>query len=92
MTQPLGSAAVVVITGIMASGRSTVAQLLAERLPRSVHVRGDVLRTMIVSGRQEASPGRGPRRGPGPSAGSTRSGSRGEPGALSPGPANGLSR
>lgn len=60
MAEPLGSAAVVVITGIMASGKSTVAQLLAERLPRSVHVRGDVFRRMIVSGRQEVEPGAGP--------------------------------
>jgi predicted kinase len=39
------------ITGIMASGKSTVAELLAERLPRSVHLRGDVFRRMIVAGR-----------------------------------------
>ncbi|WP_343048269.1 AAA family ATPase [Cellulomonas humilata] len=44
---------VVLITGIMAAGKSTVAQLLAERLPRSVHVRGDVFRRMVVSGRAE---------------------------------------
>lgn len=30
---------VIVITGIMAAGKSTVAQLLAERLPRAPHVR-----------------------------------------------------
>ena len=41
------------ITGVMASGKSTVAQLLAERLPRAVHLRGDVFRRMIVSGREE---------------------------------------
>jgi chloramphenicol 3-O-phosphotransferase len=49
--------AVVVITGVMASGKSTVAQLLAERLPRAVHVRGDVFRRMVVSGRREVVPG-----------------------------------
>ncbi|WP_225844431.1 AAA family ATPase [Streptomyces sp. HPF1205] len=49
--------AVVVITGVMASGKSTVAQLLAERLPRAVHVRGDVFRRMMVSGRREQEPG-----------------------------------
>jgi predicted kinase len=49
--------AVVVITGVMASGKSTVAQLLAERLPRAVHVRGDVFRRMLVSGRRELVPG-----------------------------------
>jgi cytidylate kinase len=47
---------VVLITGIMAAGKSTVAQLLAERLPRSVHVRGDVFRRMVVSGRAEMGP------------------------------------
>lgn len=47
---------VVVITGVMASGKSTVAQLLAERLPRAVHVRGDVFRRMLVSGRREFVP------------------------------------
>lgn len=40
----------IVVTGIMAAGKSTVAQLLAERLDRSAHVRGDVFRRMIVSG------------------------------------------
>ncbi len=48
--------AVLVITGVMASGKSTVAQLLAERLPRAVHVRGDVFRRMLVSGRRDLLP------------------------------------
>ncbi|MET8843798.1 AAA family ATPase [Streptomyces rubiginosohelvolus] len=47
---------VVLITGVMAAGKSTVAQLLAESLPRAVHVRGDVFRRMIVSGRAEMAP------------------------------------
>ncbi|MFJ6614751.1 AAA family ATPase [Streptomyces sp. NPDC091289] len=47
---------VVLITGVMAAGKSTVAQLLAESLPRAVHVRGDVFRRMIVSGRAEMTP------------------------------------
>ena len=51
------SPAVIVITGIMAAGKSTVAQLLAERLPRAAHVRGDVFRRMIVSGRADMTPG-----------------------------------
>ncbi len=42
-----------VITGIMASGKSTVAELLAKRFPRGVHVRGDLFRRMVVSGRRE---------------------------------------
>ena len=48
---------VVLITGVMAAGKSTVAQALAERLPRAAHVRGDVFRRMIVSGREEYGPG-----------------------------------
>lgn len=48
---------VVLITGIMGAGKSTVAQRLAERLPRAAHVRGDVFRRMIVSGRAEMEPG-----------------------------------
>ncbi len=47
---------VIVITGIMAAGKSTVAQLLAESLPLSVHVRGDLFRRMIVSGRRDMRP------------------------------------
>ncbi len=48
--------AVILITGIQAAGKSTVAQLLAERLPRSVHLRGDVFRKMIVSGQAGMTP------------------------------------
>ncbi|KDN16643.1 AAA family ATPase [Amycolatopsis rifamycinica] len=48
--------AVVLVTGIQAAGKSTIAQLLAERLPRSVHVRGDVFRRMVVGGRAEMAP------------------------------------
>ncbi|HEX5121435.1 MAG TPA: AAA family ATPase [Pseudonocardiaceae bacterium] len=48
---------VILLTGISASGKSTVAQALAERLPRSVHVRGDGFRRMVVRGRADmASP------------------------------------
>lgn len=39
------------ITGVMAAGKSTVAEALARRYYRSVHLRGDVFRTMIMSGR-----------------------------------------
>lgn len=42
--------AVFVVTGIQAAGKSTVAQALAERMERSVHVRGDVFRRMVVNG------------------------------------------
>jgi chloramphenicol 3-O-phosphotransferase len=48
--------AVVLITGIQAAGKSTTAQALAERLPRSVHVRGDVFRRMVVGGRADMTP------------------------------------
>lgn len=41
------------ITGLMASGKSTVAQALCERLEKSVHLRGDTFRRMIVSGRED---------------------------------------
>lgn len=43
---------VVLITGISASGKSTIAELLARRFRRGVHVKGDVYRRMVVAGRQ----------------------------------------
>lgn len=51
-----GIPAVLLLTGIQAAGKSTVAQLIAERLPRSAHVRGDVFRRMVVGGRAEMTP------------------------------------
>lgn len=45
-----------VITGVMAAGKSTVAALLAQRFERSVHLRGDVFRTMIERGRDPIAP------------------------------------
>lgn len=42
-----------VITGIMASGKSTTADLLARQFDRAVHLRGDIFRKMIVAGREE---------------------------------------
>ena len=47
---------VIVITGAMATGKSTVADLLAIRLPRSVHIHGDMFRRMVVSGRADMTP------------------------------------
>lgn len=46
---------VYLLTGIAAAGKSTVAQRLAERLPRAAHVRGDAFRRSIVSGRADMS-------------------------------------
>lgn len=43
----------ILLTGLMAAGKSSVAQALAERIPRSVHLRGDAFRRMIVNGRAE---------------------------------------
>src|SRR5437016_14382762 len=42
--------ALIVVTGIMAAGKSTVARLLAQRFERGVHIEADVLQRMIVSG------------------------------------------
>lgn len=44
---------IVLVTGIPASGKSTVAELLARRFARGVHVKGDVYRRMVVAGREE---------------------------------------
>ncbi len=46
----------IVITGVMAAGKSTVAEALAQRFAKSVHVRGDAFRRMIVEGRAEMAP------------------------------------
>lgn len=47
--------AIYLITGVMASGKSTVAELLASKMKKGVHLRGDVFRKMIVSGRADMS-------------------------------------
>jgi len=47
---------VLLITGISAAGKTTVAELVAGRLDRAVHLRGDVFRRMVVSGRQDMVP------------------------------------
>ncbi|WP_349675576.1 AAA family ATPase [Pseudonocardia sp. HH130629-09] len=49
------------LTGIQASGKSTVAEALAERLPApAVHVHGDRFRRWIVTGRADMGPDAGP--------------------------------
>ncbi len=40
----------IVVTGIMAAGKSTVARLLAQRFVQGVHIEADVLQRMIISG------------------------------------------
>jgi chloramphenicol 3-O-phosphotransferase len=47
------ASSIIFITGISAAGKSTVAQALAERLPKSVHLRGDLFRRLIVNGEAE---------------------------------------
>lgn len=47
---------VFLVTGVQAAGKSAVAQALAERLDRSVHVRGDLFRRMVVNGRVDMGP------------------------------------
>jgi len=46
----------IVVTGVMAAGKSTVSQLLAERFTRAVHLRGDEFRRVVVRGRVDLSP------------------------------------
>jgi adenylylsulfate kinase-like enzyme len=47
---------IILITGIMAAGKSTVAQQLAQRFSKSVHLRGDIFRRMIVNGLLDLEP------------------------------------
>lgn len=42
--------AIIVVTGVQAAGKSTVARLLAQRFARGVHIEADALQRMIVSG------------------------------------------
>lgn len=47
---------ILLITGVMASGKSTTAQAIAEQVTPSIHLRGDQFRRMVVGGRIEMSP------------------------------------
>ncbi|MBI1279087.1 MAG: phosphotransferase [Anaerolineaceae bacterium] len=40
----------------MAAGKSTIAQAAAERLPKSVHLRGDLFRRMMINGQVAIQP------------------------------------
>ena len=42
---------IIVVTGIQAAGKSTVARMLAQRFERAVHIEADLLYQMIVTGR-----------------------------------------
>jgi gluconate kinase len=55
----IGGVALFVISGVSASGKSTVARLLAERFERGVCVPGDDIRAMMVSGRVDMRPDSG---------------------------------
>ncbi|MGI6358652.1 MAG: hypothetical protein ACOX2K_08190 [Bacillota bacterium] len=48
--------AIFIVTGIMATGKSTVAELLTRQFSRGVHLRGDVFRCVIDTGREEMLP------------------------------------
>ena len=48
-----------VISGVPASGKTTVGRLLAARLDRAVCVPGDAIRAMVVSGRADMRPAAG---------------------------------
>jgi len=41
---------IIVVTGIQAAGKSTIARLLAQRFERGAHIEADVLQQMIASG------------------------------------------
>ncbi len=47
---------IVLVTGPMAAGKSTIAKALAATFPKGVHVEGDVFRRFIVTGHSEMTP------------------------------------
>jgi tRNA uridine 5-carbamoylmethylation protein Kti12 len=47
----LSQPTILLITGIPASGKSTVGQLLAQHFPKAVHIDGDVINGFIVTGK-----------------------------------------
>jgi chloramphenicol 3-O-phosphotransferase len=55
MAQDIYAKPILLITGAMAAGKSSVAQELAQRMDQSVHIRGDIFRRMVVNGRVDMS-------------------------------------
>lgn len=53
----IGAVTLIVISGVSAAGKSTVARLLAQRFERGVCVPGDAIQAMIASGRIDMRPG-----------------------------------
>ncbi len=47
---------IILLTGPMAAGKSTVAEALAATFRKGVHVEGDVFRRFVVGGRKEMTP------------------------------------
>lgn len=52
----MSGGAAFVISGLPAAGKTTVAGLLARRFERGVHVAGDSIREMVVTGRVDMTP------------------------------------
>jgi tRNA uridine 5-carbamoylmethylation protein Kti12 len=50
MSESIPDRAVIVISGIPGVGKSTLSALLAQQLPRAVHLEAELLQRMIVSG------------------------------------------
>ena len=56
MSAPWSDPAVVIVTGIQASGKSTIGRLLSEKLERAAFIDGDALSRMVVRGRTGMTP------------------------------------
>ncbi len=50
MTDPETPAGILFVSGIPGVGKTTVARLVAERLPRAAHIEGDAIHNLVVSG------------------------------------------